>query len=128
MENLEEGKNISFIKEFGIGIFMSILTSLILMLILAILLSTTNLKEDIINPGIIFINTLSLLIGGFLVSKKLKTRGIINGAILGAVYMIFMYIFSSLLYMNFSLNIGSLIMIGLGILGGAIGGILGVNS
>ena len=59
--------------------------------------------------------------------KSKKEKGIIFGSLLGAVYMLILYIISSFLNFDFSLNINSLVMIILGILGGAIGGIIGVN-
>lgn len=127
MENLDYQENTSIFTTFLKATIISIICSLILIFILAILVSCTNIKENIVNPSVIFISAISILIGGFLVSKKVKKKGIICGVILGIIYMLIMYIFSSLMNMNFSLESNSLIMIVFGILGGGIGGILGVN-
>lgn len=127
MENLEHYENIHFFKIFLKAIIISMLCSLLLIFILSILLSNTNMKENIIHPSVIFISAISILIGGFLVSKKIKKKGILWGALVGLIYMTIMYIVSSLMNMNFSLDVNALMMIGFGILGGSIGGILGVN-
>ena len=127
MEKLEYYENTNFFSIFLKAIIVSVLCSLFLILVLSFLVSTTSLKENIINPAVIFISAVSILIGGFLVSRKIKKKGILWGAVVGIIYMVIMYIVSSLMNMDFSLNLNALMMIGFGILGGAIGGILGVN-
>ena len=67
----------TFIKNF----FISIGITLSLMLIFAVLLAKTSLDEDIMPLGIIVISTISLIIGGYFIGKKVKSKGIIFGAI-----------------------------------------------
>lgn len=128
MEKLqEENDNKVFIIYMkGISIFFII--SLLLILILSMILSFTNIKESIINPGIIFISMISILISAFFISKTRKKKGIVNGAIFGSICMLLLYILSSFINMDFKLTLNSILMIMLGILGGVIGGIFGVNS
>jgi len=116
-----------FMKKIIKELIISVLLSLILMLILSILVSETTLSEKFINPLTIAIVTFSLMLGAFRVSKEKKEKGIIYGSLLGLIYMVILYIISSLINLNFSFTLNSIIMIILGILGGAIGGILGVN-
>ena len=97
------------------------------LIILSLVLSFSDVSEEIISPSIIVISSISILIGSFLISRKIKEKGILNGAILGALYIVTIYIISSIVNKNFSLNLYSGIMIGMGILAGAVGGILGVN-
>lgn len=106
---------------------MSFALSILLIFILAVIISKTTISEAIIIPGIVTISSISIMIGTIRVSKAKKQRGIINGAILGGIYMCFMYIVSSILLKDFSLNIKSFIMIASGILTGILGGIIGVN-
>ena len=96
-------------------------------MILAILLSTTDLNENVINPCIIFISAFSILIGAFFSSRKIGKKGILIGFLQGLIYMTILYLFSSISSGNFSLNISSLIMILISLICGIIGGILGVN-
>lgn len=122
-ENGLENKVILIIKGIGIAMILTI----IMILVLSIILAFTSLKENTIMPSIIFISSFDILIGSFWCSKKIENKGIIFGSIVGLGYMIFIYLISSILNFDFSLGLNSIIMIGCGILGGALGGILGIN-
>lgn len=108
-------------------LIISIVFTLILLFVLAVLISQTNMSEGLAKPITIGIVSFVLLVGGFRISKTKKEKGIINGCLLGFLYMGFLYIMSSSVNLDFSLSTASIIMIVLGIIGGAIGGILGVN-
>lgn len=90
-------------------------------------MSNTNINDSLLYPIIIGIATFSILIGGFCIAKNKKEKGIIFGSLVGIVYILCLYILSSIILLDFSLTINSLIFIVFGILGGAVGGILGVN-
>ena len=98
-----------------------------LLMILSILLSYTNLSENIIVPTVITITCLSILAGSLFSALKIKKQGIVNGAIVGGAYIIILYILSSIISQNFNLSSNSIILIILGIMAGSIGGIIGVN-
>ncbi len=112
-----------FVREYLISILLTIL----LIFILSIVISNTGVPEKIIKPATIAITSLSLMFGAFRISKSKKEKGILNGCILGLIYMITLYIISGFLTLEFTLTINSIIMIFLGILGGVVGGIIGVN-
>ncbi|MCI8397200.1 MAG: TIGR04086 family membrane protein [Clostridia bacterium] len=57
----------------------------------------------------------------------MKKNGIINGGIIGLVYILLIYLLSSLTGTGFNLNIYSIIMMLICISSGAIGGVVGVN-
>lgn len=109
------------------GLGFSIIMTLIMILILSIVLSVSSIKENVIMPSVIFISSFSILMGGFLLAKKIDAKGIVYGSILGLIYMLVLYLISSIMSFNFSLNMNAIIMVLFGIIGGAIGGILGVN-
>lgn len=106
----------------------SIILSMILLILLSLIISKTNIREEIIIPAIIIITAVSILFGSVRVSKCKKEKGIVNGAIFGLMYMGIMYIISCIVTKDFILTLNSIIMIFSGILGGIIGGIIGVNS
>lgn len=114
-------------KEFLREFIISILLSLVLFFVLSILMSETSIEEKLIIPFTIGITSFSLFTGAFRISKVKKEKGILYGSGLGAAYMITIYIISSFANFNFNLTTNSIIMIILGILGGAVGGIIGVN-
>ena len=119
----EENMIINVLKGAGISLLMTV----ILLIIFSLLLTYTNIQENVINPVIIMITAVSILIGSSIGIGKMKKDGLINGAIVGVVYMIVIYLISSILNWEFKLNIQSIIMIGIGIAFGILGGIIGVN-
>lgn len=124
MENYKENnKFMLFIK----GIVVSISITLVMILLLSIILSTSNVKDSVIMPVVIFMTSFSILIGSFIITIKLDEKGIVYGSLLGVCYMFLIYMVSSIINCKFSLSINSFIMIGIGVFGGAVGGILGVN-
>ncbi len=58
---------------------------------------------------------------------KIKKNGFINGLLVGLIYIIFIYLLSSIINNSFSLNLNSIIMIFSSLATGIIGGIIGVN-
>ena len=122
---MEENNTIIQILK-GIGI--SLVTTLILLVIFALILTYTQVEEKTINPVIIIITALSILIGSSIVNIKIKKNGLINGAIIGGAYMLIIYLISSILNWKFGLTAQSIIMITVGMVFGILGGILGVNN
>ena len=127
MENYQEN-NKKNLKNISIGIGISFLITLICLFIFSILLTYTNISENTITPTIIIMTGISVLIGSSIGNVKIKKNGIINGAIIGGGYILILYLISSLLNVEFSLNLKSVIMIIVGIVFGVFGGIMGVNS
>ncbi len=109
------------------GSLISFLISVILLFIFASLLVYTSIQETTIKPVVIIISIVSILIGSSLSSIKIKKNGIINGALVGIIYILTLYILSSISFIGFNLNMYSIIMIIGAILSGMIGGIIGVN-
>ena len=127
MENTEISKNKSLINILkGLGI--ALITTFIFLLILSIVLTYTKVSEDVINPTIIIITAISILIGSSISNMKIKKNGLINGGIVGGLYIILIYLFSSILNESFTLTIQSIVMIVIGIAFGVLGGIIGVNK
>ena len=120
-------KNNIFIKILkGVGISFSF--TLICLTIFSALLTYTNLSENLIQPVVIAVTGISILAGSFFATRKVGKNGIIKGIGVGIIYILLIYAISSIVNGgNFTLTIGSVIMILIGILCGAIGGIIGVN-
>ena len=125
MEGFE--KNNIFLKILkGAGI--SLAFTLICLTIFSALLTYTSLSENLIQPVVISVTGISILAGSFFATRKVGKNGIIKGIAVGLIYILLIYLTSSLVNGgNFALTIGSIIMILIGILCGAIGGIIGVN-
>ena len=109
------------------GTVIALITTIILFLIFSIILTYTNISESTIFPVIVVITGISILIGSFLGNIKIRKNGLLNGGIVGLIYMFILYFVSSCFIGDFSLNINSVILIIAAILTGMLGGIIGVN-
>jgi len=109
------------------GTLISWILTFILLFIYAVLLTYTKIGENTISPIIIAIEAVSILIGSSIVTSQLKKNGIINGGLVGFIYILLIYFLSSLTTSGFSLNVYSVIMMTAGIAAGMIGGVVGVN-
>ena len=109
----------------GVGI--SILLTMILLLIFSIVLAYTDVSENTVTPVIIIITAISILFGSSISTRHIKKNGMLNGGLIGGIYLLLLYTISSLLNWKFGLNFQSIIMIVIGSIFGILGGIIGVN-
>jgi len=116
-----------YMKNIVKGVVISFITTIILFLILAVILANTSISENVINPSIIVLSSISIFLGASSIARKMQKKGIIIGGLIGFIYMILIYIISSILSGDLSLSVYSIIMILASIFMGGIGGILGVN-
>ena len=125
MESFE--KNNIFVNILK-GLAISIVFTLVCLIIFSVLLVYTDLSESLIEPVIIVITGISILLGSSIGNRKAVKNGMISGAIIGLLYIFCIYIISSIVNAgNFSLSLNSVIMMIASLIGGAIGGIIGVN-
>lgn len=111
----------------GKGSIVSILLTMLLLFVFSVILTYTSLQETIITPVIIVITAISILIGSSISTLKIKKNGLLNGAIVGIIYILSIYLISGVTGTGFSLNLNSIIMIISSIIAGMVGGIIGVN-
>ena len=125
MEMFENSKPIiSIIK----GTAISFLATIIALTVFAVLLTYTELSENTIKPVIITVTGISILIGSSIGTRKLRKNGLVTGGAIGVLYILSIYLVSSVMNSNFVLSWISVIMIGVGVVGGVLGGIIGVNT
>lgn len=110
------------------GIAIAMITTVIMLLIFSIILAYTNTSENTITPVIMVVTGISILLGSSIGSIKIKKNGIINGGLIGGIYILILYLISSILNWRFGLNMQSIIMIAIGMIFGILGGIIGVNK
>lgn len=122
--NINSQSNSSYIIK---GIVMSIIFTLISLLIFALILTYTDLSENTISPVIIIVSALSILVGSSISTIKIKKHGLLNGSIIGSVYIVLLYCISSIINTGFEVNIYTIIMMISSIVAGIIGGVVGVN-
>lgn len=109
------------------GSLVSIAITLVLVLIASALLTFSNIPETVIPVMIIIISAISILIGSIMSTSYIDSKGMINGASVGLIYIVVIYLLSSIMVAGFNINIKSLIMMFVSVIAGMIGGIVGVN-
>lgn len=127
MESIDKTEFSKNIMRIVRGSVIAIFISLILLLVFAMLLTYTNIAENTINPVIIVITGISILIGSGISTLKIRKNGLLNGGLVGLIYILTIYILSGLTGSGFGVNINSIIMIVVSTIAGMIGGIIGVN-
>ena len=126
MEKINKKKSVCLISIFT-GLIVSVIISIFSFFILTVILANTSINENIIPVNIIIISCISILIGGFICSRKKSKNGIINGGLVGMIYIAIIYFLSSIILNGFELNIYSILMIVGVIFCGMFGGVIGVN-
>ena len=117
----------SNLKRIIIGTGISIVCTLVGLVVFSCLITYTNIGESTIPSVTVIITIISILIGTTISMLNLRKNGIINGALVGILYIFLIYFLSSIIEKDFSLNTYSIIMLISSIFIGALGGIIGVN-
>lgn len=110
------------------GVIISIIFTLIFLFVFSIILTYTNISEQFIEPVIIVITAISIFIGSSIGNIKMKKNGLLNGGLIGGIYLLSIYILSGMINQTFSLTTQSIIIIVIGMICGMFGGIIGVNK
>lgn len=103
------------------GSVFAIILSALLLFIYAICLTYTDLSETTMVPVIYTISAVSVLIGSTISTRKIRKNGLLNGGIVGLIYIMILYLTSSLCLVGFSLTLNSFLMLGAGALVGMVG-------
>ena len=109
------------------GMLISFVITLIAIFVFSILLTYTDIQESTIFPVTTCITAISILVGSSISTVKIRKNGILNGGIIGLIYMLIIYLISSITNEGFALNINAIILMISGIVAGMLGGIVGVN-
>lgn len=121
----EETSKLSIFKLI-LSSIISVLISLGLILIFALVIKWFNLADNIIEPVNIVIKILSVSVGVFIITRD-GSRGIVKGTLVGAIYSVLCYVIFSLLLGSFAISLTNLWDLLLGVVSGALLGILFVN-
>lgn len=78
------------------GIAVAYILTFLFLFIFSVLLTYTNINENVIAPVILIITIISILIGSSISSNQIRKNGIINGGMIGFIYIIILYLISSL--------------------------------
>lgn len=128
MNNTQKEKDNNTILRITKGLTISFVLSLISIFLFSIILTYSSISENIIPISIILLTFISIFIGAIISTRKTNKNGMINGGAIGGIYVLLLYLISSIINTGFDLNVYTIVMIVLGIIAGLIGGIIGINS
>lgn len=109
------------------GVLFAALFTLAVFLLSAVFLSYTPMPESAI-PYISFVTqVIGAAISGFIPAKRAGVKGLVTGGVSALLYMLILWLISSLAADGFFMGKHVLTMFLLSLASGALGGILGVN-
>ncbi len=118
-----ENKGTNFLAVLK-GVFWALTVSLLCVLIFAFIIKFTNISESAIMPINQVIKVLSILVGCFVASKKIKNNGWLWGLIIGVVYTLLAFLVFSILDGEFRFTLSLLNDLVFGAVLGLISGII----
>lgn len=112
---------------FKTVVFCFVLT-FVLILLCAVVAVYVAASDSVIALMTAFSSCVSVTVGGFSVSKHTGSRGLLYGSLLGAVYVVLLYLTGCIAFGRLSFGIAGILSGVIGIGCGALGGVMGVNS
>jgi len=109
------------------GLILSFLITLPCFLAFALFLTYTDFPEKYTYIAVLITTVISVLVASAYSTKNVKRKGWMNGCFVGILYVAILYLASSIVCMNFALDIQVLLTVIIGAIVGCLGGILGIN-
>ncbi|MEG0872807.1 MAG: TIGR04086 family membrane protein [Clostridia bacterium] len=115
------------IKQYSISMIVSFAIAIILLCVTGAIFAYTNIADRHLSSFIFGIVMLCVLIGSTILSRKIKEKGLLHGAIFGFLFCILVYFFTVIAYTGFFISNTLGLYLAISVLSGVIGGIIGVN-
>jgi len=109
------------------GAALAFVISIVLLLVCAVIMTYSPIPDGAIRGVTIAVSGISILIASISAARKSKRQGWLSGASAGLLYAVLLYLFGSLIMLDFSITLSTVIVFALGFLLGAFGGIIGIN-
>ena len=115
-------------KQILKGVALAFVISVVLLLVCAVIMTYSPIPDGATRAVTIAVSGISILIAGFVVSRKTRRQGWLAGATCGLLYAAALYVFGSLIMLDFSITVSTMIVAAMGFVLGALGGIIGINT
>lgn len=109
----------------GVGI--ALFLSLVIFVIFACLITYTSLPERYTSPVVVVTTYVSVFLAGLITARGARSKGWLNGAVTGLLYMLVVYLAGVLGTTAPLFNTAMLGRVLAALLVGAVGGIVGIN-
>lgn len=115
------------LKNYTFCLIIAFLVSVILLSLSAVIFAYTNINDRYLQTFVFGSIMISVLISSTVLAKKVKEKGLLLGAIFGFLYVLLIFLITSIAYTGFVFTNTLLIYLAISILSGIVGGIIGVN-
>lgn len=109
------------------GLIISFLITLPCFLVFALFLTYTDFPEKYTYIAVLITTVLSVLTASAYSTKNVKRKGWMNGCFVGILYVTILYLASSIVFMNFAIDLQVILTVIIGAIVGCLGGIFGIN-
>jgi len=116
-EAIDQASNIRRIIK---GSIISIVITIVLLVVYSVILTYTNVSESTIPMVTLIITGVSILIGSQIAATHIKRNGLVTGMAIGGIYILTIYLLSSIISGNFGMSFFSIIMIIISVITGAL--------
>ena len=107
------------------GVLVSVATTLVLILVFALLIRVLSIPDGVIFPINQVIKVISLFLGCLIINKRTHKNGIINGLLLGLLYFVLSFVLFAILQGSISWVISNFFDL---VLTSVMGGLVGLVS
>ena len=114
-------------KKIVLGMLIATVYTIVFLVIFSLVLVNNNVDEKYICPCVIVILSSALFLGAMVATKNIQKNGAMYGVAMSAMYLMVMFLISSIIIGNFSIGKQSIYMIMSALMLGCAGGIIGVN-
>ena len=95
--------------------------------VFALLIVYTGLSDSIVSTVVFITMVFAIMISGFAVARSASSRGWLNGAVGGLMYVLILYILGAMFQFGLVFDRHVALLLIIGFLSGAFGGIVGIN-
>ncbi|NMB95251.1 MAG: TIGR04086 family membrane protein [Clostridiaceae bacterium] len=109
------------------GVLIAYVITIPFFMLFSLILSYTNFPETYISTAVLLTTIISIILSSLTVSRSINAKGWLVGSMIGFLYIVILYVFSGIIFKNFSIGKGLILTTFICITSGALGGIIGVN-
>lgn len=125
--NYKNKDNSPFLSTLIKSIGISYLITIVFFIIFAIIMTYTSLQENIIPVANSIIMIISIAIGAIYMALRVESKGWLNGALIGLIYIVILITIRQLIFTPLQLDGYLMIRIAISLITGSVGGMIGVN-
>ena len=96
--------------------------------VFALLVTYTSMPDSIIGTVVFITMIFAVMLAGFTVARGATSRGWLNGAVGGLMYVLILYILGAIFVTDVVFDKHVATLVAIGFLSGAFGGIVGINT